>query len=244
MSERPEIFVAKDPGELSQRAAASLSESISRSIAARGVCLIALAGGETPRSVYRLLGRDPLRSSIDWEHVHLFFGDERMVPPDDPASNYGMVVKELVSCIRIPHANVHRIRGEAPADDAAREYETDLQQWAEGGLLRFDVVLLGIGEDGHLASLFPETVSLTEVARMAMGYFVPKLNSWRVTLTFPVLRNAREIVFLATGSRKAAMVATIIESTDPQTDVPATMLGPTRGRVHWMLDEEAASLLH
>jgi 6-phosphogluconolactonase len=148
-----------------------------------------------------------------------------------------------VSRIPIPPKNIHRIRGEASAADAGREYETELQKWFNGRLPRFDIVMLGVGEDGHTASLFPGTDSLREASRMAIGYFVPQLNSWRVTLTLPVLLNARETIFLVTGKRKASVVARIIEAGEPQADIPASMVRLTQGRVHWMLDEEAASLL-
>jgi 6-phosphogluconolactonase len=243
MSDRPVISVAKDVERLSHLAAATISELIGRAIEARGVSYVALAGGATPLRVYQILGGDPVRDTIDWRHVHLFFGDERMVPPDDPASNYGMVSRELVSRVPIPLENIHRIRGEASGVDAGRAYETELQKCFGGHLPRFDIVLLGVGEDGHTASLFPGTDSLKEASRMAIGYFVPQLNSWRVTLTLPVLLNACETIFLVTGRRKASVVSRIVEAGEPQVDLPASMVRPSQGRVHWMLDEEAASML-
>jgi len=243
MSVSPVISVAKDAEVMSHLAAETISELIAGSIHARGISYLALAGGETPVRVYQILADDPLRRTIDWRHVHLFFGDERMVPPDDPASNYGMVSRALVSQISIPAENVHRIRGETSAAEAGKEYGTELRMWFGDRLPRFDIVLLGIGEDGHTASMFPGTDSLREATKMAIGYFVPQLNSWRVTLTLPVLLNARETLFLATGKRKARMVARILESKEPEADIPASMIRPTQGMVRWMLDEEAASLL-
>jgi len=243
MSGRPIISVAKNAEGMSHLAAETISELIARSIHARGISCVALAGGETPLRVYQILAAEPLRSTIDWRHVHLFFGDERMVPPDDTASNYGMVLRALVSRISIPAEHVHRIRGEIPAADAAREYETELLKWFGGDLPCFDVVLLGVGEDGHTASLFPGTASLVEASRTAIGYFIPQLNSWRVTLTLPVFLNARDTLFLATGERKARVVARVLESKDPQAGIPASMIRPSKGTVRWILDEEAASLL-
>ncbi len=243
MSGRPVISVAKDAESMSHLAAETISGLISRSIHARGVSCIALAGGETPLRVYQMLAADPLRSTIHWRDVHLFFGDERMVPPDDPASNYGMVSRTLISRISIPPENIHRIRGETSAPDAANDYETELQRWFGDHLPRFDIVMLGIGEDGHTASLFPGTDSLREATKMALGYFVPQLNSCRVTLTLPVLLNARETLFLAAGKRKARVVAGILGAKEPRADLPASMIRPAQGGVHWILDEEAASLL-
>ena len=243
MTVRPDISVSKDAEQLSQLAAATIRDIIGRAIEARGISFVALAGGETPLRVYQVLAAEPVQRTIDWRHVHLFFGDERMVPPNDPASNYGMVFREMVSRVPIPADNVHRIRGESSAADAGREYEAELQKWFGGRLPRFDIVLLGIGEDGHTASLFPGTDSLNEVSRMAIGYFVPQLKSWRVTLTLPVLLNARETLFLASGKRKASVVARILGAGDSQASLPASMIRPKQGTVRWMLDEEAASLL-
>jgi 6-phosphogluconolactonase len=243
MNGLPDISVSKDAERMSRLAAATISDLIGRANEERGISFVALAGGETPLRVYQMLAADPEQNTIDWRHVHLFFGDERMVPPDDPASNYGMVFRELVSRIPIPAENVHRIRGEASATDAGTEYETELQKWFGGHLPRFDIVVLGVGEDGHTASLFSGTGSLGEVSRMAIGYFVPQLNSWRVTLTLPVLLNARETLFLVAGKRKASVVARILEAGESWPDLPASMIRPTQGTVRWMLDEEAASLL-
>jgi 6-phosphogluconolactonase len=243
VSDHSHISVVKDAGELSRFAAATICELIGRSVAARGISAVALAGGETPRRVYELLAADPFRSAINWRLVHLFFGDERVVPPDDPASNFGMVSQALFNCIPIPSSNIHRIRGEALALDAGREYEDELQKWFDGRLPRFDIVMLGVGEDGHTASLFPGTESLRETSRAAIGYYVPQLKSWRVTLTLPVLLNAREILFMASGKRKASVVARTVEAREPRADLPASMVRPTGGNVHWVLDEEAASLL-
>jgi 6-phosphogluconolactonase len=235
--------VVHDAERLSHLAATTISELICRSIAARGVSYVALSGGKTPLRVYQILATAPLRNTIEWRHVHLFFGDERMVPPEDPASNYGMVSRELVSRVPIPPDNVHRIRGEISAMDAGRQYETELEKSFHGRLPRFDILILGVGEDGHVASLFPGTDSLTEVSRVAIGCFVPQLNSWRVTLTLPVLVNARETLFLATGKQKAAVIARIVEAGKPEVGIPASMIRPTHGEVRWILDEDAASLL-
>jgi 6-phosphogluconolactonase len=240
---RREISVSKDPEQLSHRAATTISDLVGRAIQARGISFVALAGGETPARVYALLASDPLKNTIDWRHVHVFFGDERMVPPDDPASNYGMVQRQLLSRIPIPVESVHRIRGEASAADASKEYEAELQKWFNGRLPRFDIVVLGVGEDGHTASLFPGTDSLRGGSKMAIGYYVPQLKSWRVTLTLRVLLNARDTIFLAAGKQKAPVIARILGASETQSDLPASMVISAQGTVLWMLDEEAASLI-
>ena len=243
MSGRREISVSKDPGELSHRAATTIRDLVRLAIEARGISFVALAGGETPARVYQLLASDPLKNTIEWGRLHAFFGDERMVPPDDPSSNYGMVHRHLLSRIPIPGENVHRIRGEGSPADASKEYEAELQKWFNGLLPRFDVVLLGVGEDGHTASLFPGTDALREASRMAIGNSVPQLKSWRVTLTLPVLLNARETIFLAAGKQKAPVIARILGADGRQPNLPASMVNPAQGTVRWMLDEDAASLI-
>ena len=243
MREHPEVSVARDVEELAHGAAMKICGRIADTVSVRGTCSVALAGGETPRRVYQIMAEDPPRIAIPWDKVHLFFGDERMVSPDKPESNYGMAHRELVCHIRIPPENVHRILGEIDAAEAARRYDADLKHHFGGGLPRFDVVLLGVGEDGHTASLFPRTSALAEVSELAVSCFVPQLNVWRVTLTLPVFDNAREVFFLAAGKRKASVIAKIIAAGGPHRDLPASLIRPTQGRVEWMLDDDAASLL-
>ena len=244
MRDRSVVTIAHDREQLARCAAGKIRERIALAIAVRGICTVALSGGETPRRVYQILAGEEQRCAIPWDHVHLFFGDERMVPPDDPDSNYGMVHRELVSRIPILPGNVHRIRGEAAPADAAREYGVDLNEHFEGRPPRFDIVLLGVGQDGHTASLFPGTSALAEVTALAVSCFVPQVRSWRVTLTIPVFDNARDIVFLAAGEAKSSVIAKIMATGGPHRDLPASLIRPTQGRVEWLLDSDAASLLH
>ena len=209
----------------------------------RGAVFVALAGGDTPRRIYEILAGEPYKSGIDWEAVHLFFGDERMVPPEDPASNYGMISRELTSRVPIPAQNIHRIRGEIEVHDAAKEYEGEVRRWFKGARPRFDLVLLGVGEDGHTASLFPDTEALREGEKNVLGYFVPQLHSWRVTLTLPVLLNAREILFVVAGRRKALALEGIFHQPAPSPLLPASMIKPTDGGLQWFIDQDAASLI-
>jgi 6-phosphogluconolactonase len=235
------IHVAGSVGELQREVAGAMVRVIGDTVRERESCTIALAGGETPRGLYRLLGSGQYAKEIPWEHVHLFFGDERMVPPGDPASNYGMIESELLSHVSIPPGQVHRIRGENPPADAAGEYESVLVRCFGNRRVGMDLVLLGIGTDGHTASLFPGTRAVDESMRLAMEVFIPATKSWRVTLTLPVFNAGRQVWFLAAGKEKAEMVNRVLRSASPDPALPSTLIRPAEGSVIWFLDAEAAS---
>jgi 6-phosphogluconolactonase len=237
------VTVLRNAEELARSAAQMMSALMTRAIEQRGICFVALAGGETPRRVYQLLAGDMLRGFVDWGRVHVFFSDERMVPQDHPESNYGMALKELLSRVPMPLEHIHRIKGERPPVDAALECEQEIGRVFGCALPRFDLILLGVGEDGHTASLFPHTASVGEQTKLVLGYFVPRLNSWRVTLTLPVLLNARHVLFLAAGMRKAEILGRIHSAVEPSADIPASMVRPHDGSIQWMLDADAASLI-
>ncbi len=243
MPSRLKIHIEKTREELAKFAAEQLVEFLSRAIIERGSGSLVLSGGETPRRVYQILGSPPLSGWLEWSRVHIFFGDERMVPPNDPDSNYGMAHRELIERVPIPAENVHRIQGELSPEHAAMEYANELRMKYEAEFPRFDCILLGIGEDGHTASLFPGTEALNELEKAAVPLFVPRLKAWRVTLTFPVINSAREIIFLAEGEKKSSIVQKVIESAKPSTDFPATMVRPHDGVLHWLLDSQAASAM-
>jgi 6-phosphogluconolactonase len=191
--------------------------------------------------VYQLLGSESYNRQVAWDRVQFFFGDERMVSPDHPDSNFGMARRELFEHLSIPANNIHRIHGELEPEKAAIKYSDELPSTFEMKIPRFDCVMLGIGEDGHTASLFPGTQGPSEKRKNVIALFVPRLTVWRVSLTFPVINNARQIMFLADGKKKASIVQKVIESAAPTPDLPATMVRPTDGVVHWILDAEAAS---
>ncbi|MGR3176316.1 MAG: 6-phosphogluconolactonase [Candidatus Scalindua sp.] len=217
---------------------------IGRAIQERGLCNIALAGGNTPREIYSMLAENTYRGRVDWNRLHLFWGDERMVPPEHEDSNFRMVKETLLDHVRIPDGNVHRIRGEIVPEQAAREYAELLHNHFKSASPRFDIILLGIGEDGHTASLFPGTDAVEERKLYTVAVFVPRLDTWRVTLTFPVLNAAREVLFLAAGRSKSDIVQRIISIKQPAKEFPASMVNPENGTLHWMLDSEAMVLIN
>ena len=237
----PRIDILPTVDDFEIAAASAAAEIIGAAIHDRGGCLIALSGGRTPCGVYRRLGDSLLAQSVDLNRAYLIFVDERMVPPDDSDSNYGMVEREFISRVPLPPSHVYRIRGEAEADDAARNYERELQTVFPLFAGRCDLISLGVGEDGHTASLFPGSEILRETQHEVRSVFVPRLESWRVTLTLPVINRARTVFFLASGKQKAAIVGKILASTQTSEDLPATLVRPDLGTVTWMLDAAAAS---
>jgi 6-phosphogluconolactonase len=206
---------------------------------------VALSGGSTPRVLYELLADPaaPFRDQIAWDETHFFFTDERHVPPDHPQSNYRMVNEALFSRVPAPAQNVHRIAGErSVADEAAHQYESDLRLAFGTRIPAFDVILLGLGEDGHTASLFPHSPALNETDRLVVAPYVEKLNAYRITLTLPVLNNGKATMFLVTGASKAEILREVIY-TDKKTDLyPAQAISPTNGAVSWLVDKAAARL--
>jgi 6-phosphogluconolactonase len=199
-----------------------------------------LAGGSTPKATYGILARD-YAERIDWSRVHVFFGDERNVPPDHEDANYRMAREALLD--HVPIGGVHRMRGELPPDEAAAAYEVELREFFGAEKLpRFDLILLGIGGDGHTASLFPETPALEVHDRWVVANPVPKLDTTRITLTVPVINAARSVVFLAAGEDKAEALKEILEGDADPREYPAKLVQPPGGP-EWMLDRAAAGSL-
>ena len=217
-------------------------------IGAQGRFTVALSGGSTPKALYSLLATN--YSTFAWNRVFLFFGDERHVPPTDPDSNYRMVHESLLTKIAIPAENVFRVPAENPdAAAAASDYEVQLRRFFElrpgdrpGEFPRFDLILLGLGPDGHTASLFPDSAALDESSRLVVANWVAKFNTYRITFTFPVLNRAAEVMFMAIGADKADMLYKVLEgkSIPP---LPSQRVQPSDGNLLWMLDEAAAAKL-
>jgi 6-phosphogluconolactonase len=237
----PGVNISATVDDFEIAAARALLKVITTAIHERGQCLIALSGGRSPCGVYRCLADLLVTQSVDMSQVYLISVDERMVPPEDSESNYGMIQREFISRVPMLPSHVYRIKGEEDAYSAERDYERELQTVFPlfGG--RCDLIVLGVGEDGHTASLFPGTEVLQEMQHEVRAVFVPRLKAWRVTLTLPVINSARHLFFLAKGERKAAIVGKIFASTQSREDLPATLVRTDSGTLTWMLDAEAAS---
>lgn len=244
---KPQIVICPDIQTLAQEASERFGQLAAQAVTERGRFLVALAGGSTPETTYMLLANEPYRTRVSWQKIHVFWSDERCVPPDNPESNYRMVHKTLLSQVPIPSENIHRMAGERdnPAE-AAHEYAEVLRNCfhlKESTWPRFDLILLGMGEDGHVASLFPETGVLEEVHDMVVALYVPELKAYRLTLTLPVLNQAAHVVFLVTGRAKAAALRSVLEEGPEAGALPAHRVRPAKGELLWLVDREAASLL-
>ncbi|PSH04621.1 MAG: 6-phosphogluconolactonase [Acidobacteria bacterium] len=241
-----EILVGADVEE-TVRIAAGQFAALTRKIAAEGRAVnVALSGGNTPRPLFQALAADPFAGLIPWDSLQFFWGDERNVPPGSPDSNYSMARELLLSKVPVPQANIHRIpTGNGTAIEAADLYERTLRELVprSGGLPRFDYNLLGLGLNGHTASLFPGRPSLHEQQRLVVADHVDQVNSWRVTLTPPVLNNAAQITFFVLGEEKADAVKKVLEGSRDHERIPAQLIAPRDGTLTWILDSAAASQL-
>lgn len=238
------IRVFENFGELNEAAAEMFCEIGEEAIAQRGRFTVALAGGSTPRELYRLVSSDEYRNRIDWNKVFLFFGDERFVPLDHSDSNYQMTKENLLDRIEISPSNIFPWNTMAESETvAAEEYEKTLQNFFGESLPRFDLILLGIGTDGHTASLFPYTRALNETNRLTAANYVEKLDTTRLTFVYPLINNARQIAFLVSGDEKAPAIKAIIEGELDPDNFPAQAVFPKDGELTWFLDAASARLL-
>lgn len=237
---RFEIRVLPNAVEAARAAAEEVVDVAEDAISNRGIFRIALSGGSTPRSLFRTLAGRRFRGRVGWERTRIFFVDERCVPPAHERSNYRMAKEHLLGPLRIPEANVFRIRGEEEPRRAAREYERVLANEFGGRVPRFDFVLLGVGADGHTASLFPGTRAIAERTMAVAANYVAPLDEWRITLTLPVLSAGRRVVFLAVGREKRDAVAAVLRGKRGSAGLPASLVKPRRGSLVWILDEAAA----
>lgn len=223
-----------------------ISESKSAALE-RGRFTVALAGGNTPRSLYTLLASGGYRSRVEWSKVHFFWSDERSVPPIHKDSNFRMARETLLSQVNPPAANIHRIPAEKTiASEAAKAYAEELKSFfglREGEWPRFDLVLLGMGPDGHTASLFPGTMVLHERELLVAAPWVDKFKGYRITLTLPALNHAAHIIFFVAGPEKAAALQQVLEGAFQPDTYPAQLIHPADGTVTWMVDQTAAALL-
>jgi 6-phosphogluconolactonase len=242
--ESARIIVLEDAEEVARRAADLFIETTRAAIADHGRFSVALAGGSTPRRCYELLATDEYRDRPDWSQAHIFFGDERTVPPTDAESNYRMAWEAMLSRLPIPQPNVHRMRGEDDPSSAAQLYEQEMSSFfGDAQWPRFDLVLLGMGDDGHTASLFPHTLALREQRAWVVANRVEKLKTFRLTLTAPAINHARSVVFLVTGAAKAERLREVIRGPRDPERLPSQLIHPVEGTLTWLLDKEAARLL-
>jgi len=234
----PQIEIAKNPDELSERAAELFLEIASVAIEKRGDFAVALSGGSTPRALYRKL----VTAAIDWSRVFFFFGDERNVLPTDEKGNFRMADDTLFSFLPLDDNSVYRWHTEIGVPEkVANDYGERVKMFFRG-YPRFDLVVLGLGSDGHTASLFPNTAAARERSEFAAANWVETLNEYRFTMTFPVINNAANVIFLVSGKEKAPILKKVLENHIPP-PLPAQLVQPTDGRLVWLIDEPAAALL-
>jgi 6-phosphogluconolactonase len=245
VSRSPEIRISTTPQELFAAAAEEVVHLANESVAQRGRFTIALSGGSTPKSLFNLLATNA-RTTLPWDRMFFFWSDERHVPPTDPDSNYKMADEAMLSKVPVPAGNVFRVAAENPdAAAAAEAYEKTIRKFfdAPTAVPQFDLILLGMGPDGHTASLFPGTAALQEKSRLEVANWVEKLKTHRLTFTLPLLNAARCVAFLVSGTDKAATLKTVLEENASDEQYPSKMVHPADGKLIWFLDRAAASEL-
>ena len=246
---RGQVVIVPDGPALARAAAERFARAVETAVAERGQAYVALSGGSTPKQMGAILAREPYRSRLPWDRVQVFWGDERWVPLGSPESNAGEAKRGFLDLLPISPGNVHPWDTEAESPrEAASAYETLLRDRFDqpNGIPRFDLVLLGMGDDGHTASLFPNTDALAANDRLAVANFVPRMDATRLTLTAPVLNAGREIIFLVGGPGKADTLESVLEGPELPASFPAQMIRPASpdGLLCWLVDEDAAARLH
>jgi 6-phosphogluconolactonase len=236
-----EVIVSETPEALADRAAADFVDAVEQTLRERDRFTVALPGGATPKLFFTRLTQEPYRSKIPWDKLWLFWGDERCVPPEHPESNFGMAREFLLNKVSIPSAHVQRIRGEDAPPESARAYAKVLHDFfrASPEWPTFDLIILGMGTDGHTASLMPGTAALHEERRWVVENVVRSLQTIRITMTLPVIDQARRVWFLVTGAKKAAAYAKAISG--PREDCPASLVQPESGVLRWYIDKAVSA---
>lgn len=248
LKSKTEVRILPDGAAIAKRAAQLFVETAVTAAKQNGSFTVALSGGSTPKALYSLLISDSaLRSQLPWDKTFLFFGDERHVPPDDSQSNFRMATEAMISKSPLKPRQVFRIKGESPeAEQAALEYEHDIRahfKLSNGRFPRFDLVLLGMGSEGHVASLFPGTKALRENRRIVVHNWVGKVLMDRITLTAPAINNAAHIVAMVTGAEKAPALTAVLERVYEPEQLPAQLIQPVNGNLLWLVDTAAGSML-
>jgi 6-phosphogluconolactonase len=237
------IKVFADLQALSHAAACLFADEAARAIEARGRFSVLLAGGETPRRAYEILARQPLCDMVPWTQIHFFWGDERYVPADDPRSNVRMARQALLDHVPVPAANIHPIPCRSSPRESAVEYENTLAAFFSTGPPRFDLAFLGLGENGHTASLFPGTSAVAERERWVTEVYVAEQDLYRITLTVPLFNRAALVAFIVAGGGKAPILRQVLEGALEPYRIPAQLIKPVNGTLLWLVEREAARLL-
>jgi 6-phosphogluconolactonase len=240
------LIIMDTAEELYVRAAEEIAHFAGEAICTHGEFTLCLTGGSTPASVYELLATR-FHLSVDWKEVRFFWGDERCVPPDDKASNFGMANRMMLSRLALRPEQIHRMRGEDAPEQAAAQYESELRgffvQEESNSLPSFNLMLLGLGDNAHIASLFPHHSALHETNRLAVAVEVPAEPSRRISLTLPVINNSQRVIFIISGKGKSEAVRNVLQRPHDPEQYPAQSVKPERGEVVWLIDRAAASLL-
>lgn len=237
------IRIFKDSFQLSEAAAESFVRTAKEAVQERGKFFVALTGGSSPKQLYQLLATAPYREEVPWEHTYVFWGDERWVPLTDKQSNFKMAHETLLSKIPVPEEQIFPMWGEQKPEAFARQYEEQLRKYLNEENPRFDLILLGMGDDGHTASLFPGTAILEEKERWVEAYYLAPQEMYRITLTAPLINQARQIIFLTFGERKAPVLSEVLEGERNPEKYPAQLIHPQNGKIFWLVDEAAAQKL-
>jgi len=244
-----DVSVFDDAGELDRKAAQLFTDQARAAVTSRGKFSVALSGGSTPRRLYSLIAskEHPFREQVPWDRIYFFWGDERCVPPDHPDSNYRMATESMLSHVPVPASNIYRMEGEDPdVEGAARRYQEELRRVLDGNdgqFPRLDLVLLGMGPDGHTASLFPYSAALGEKRHWIVANWIEKFKSHRITMTAPLLNHAAHVIFLVQGDEKAGALREVLQGEPQPERYPSQLIRPINGECHWLVDRAAAALL-
>ncbi|ASZ11041.1 6-phosphogluconolactonase [Chitinophaga pendula] len=239
-----ELHIAKDPQQLSENLAAWISNYILETLQDQDRFTFVLSGGSTPKALYKLLAKEPYNNIIPWERIHFFWGDERAVPFEDERNNAKMAFDTLLDIVNVPKENIHVMRTDTTPEASAEEYTSILRQYFHNEEeTSFDLVLLGMGDDGHTLSLFPGTAVVKEHHAWVKAFFLQAQDMYRITLTAPIVNRAACVVFMATGSNKALTLKNVIEGVFNAEEYPSQLIRPQEGELHWFVDEAAASAL-
>jgi 6-phosphogluconolactonase len=238
-----DITVFDRSEELFKKAAEKIITIGREAIRSDGLFTLTLSGGNTPKGVYTALASAEFKNELEWGKVHFFWGDERPVVQTHPESNYRMAKESLLNHVSIPQSNIHRIAGEEDSMLAAQQYEDEMREFfklSDGEVPALDLILLGMGDDGHTASLFPDSEAIKINDRLVVENYVKKLNTHRITFTFPLINNAKNVLFLVTGSSKSKAVRQVLRHSDSEPVLPSLLVQPKSGSLLWFLDKEAA----